>query len=132
MKAHSENSTLLANFLSTNNKVGKVNHLSLGSHPHHSVAKKQMSNWGGMISFEVGKDINDAKKFTDALQFCTQAPTLGDVDTLILHPATSSHLNVDKNLRLENGITDNLLRVSVGIESIEDIITDIERALNKL
>jgi methionine-gamma-lyase len=132
MKAHSSNSSKLASYLTTNKKVGKINHLSLTSHTFHDIAKRQMDDWGGMISFEVGTNLSDALKFANSLNFCTQAPTLGDVDTLILHPASSSHLNVDRKLREQNGITDNLIRVSVGIENIDDIIQDIDQALKAL
>ncbi len=132
MKAHSSNSSNLAQYLLSQSKVNKVNHLSLSSHSSHEIAKKQMSDWGGMLSFEVGRNIDDALKFVNALRFCTQAPTLGDVDTLVLHPATSSHLNIDKKLRLENNISDNLIRLSVGIENIDDIILDIDQALESL
>jgi len=88
-----------------------------------------MKGFGGMLSFEIKAGMEEALAFMNKLKFCSLAPTLGDVDTLILHPATSSHLNVDRTLREANGISDGLVRVSVGIEDIKDIISDIEQAL---
>ncbi len=132
MDQHSFNSLELAKFLETHPKVLKVNHLGLSSHSSHEIAKKQMTNWGGMMSFEINGSVQDGIDFINRLQFCTQAPTLGDVDTLVLHPATSSHLNVDRELRIQNGITDGLIRLSVGIEKIDDIIADVDQALQQV
>ncbi len=132
MDKHSSNSLELAKYLEEHPKVLKVNHLGLSSHSCHQIAKKQMSDWGGMMSFEIDGTVQDGIDFINNLKFCTQAPTLGDVDTLVLHPATSSHLNVDRDTRIENGITDGLIRLSVGIEKIDDIIADVEQALHKI
>jgi len=132
MKAHSENSLMLAEALIDHPKIGKINHLGIAHHPYHDIASKQMSMYGGMMSFEVGNSIDDVKNFVNNLRFITQAPTLGDVDTLILHPATSSHRNIDREVRLKYGISDTLVRVSVGIEAAEDIIADVIQALNKI
>jgi methionine-gamma-lyase len=88
-----------------------------------------MRAFGGMLSFMVDGSMEDTFGVINKLSLCTQAPTLGDVDTLILHPASSSHLNVDKEWRESFGITDNLIRVSVGIEDINDLIADFEQAL---
>lgn len=130
MEQHSKNSLALAQYLDNHVKVSRVNHLGLTDHPDHEVALKQMSNWGGMMSFEIDGSVEDGIKFMNRLKFCTLAPTLGDVDTLVLHPASSSHLNVSKELREANGITDGMIRLSVGIEHIDDIIFDVDQALN--
>ena len=88
-----------------------------------------MRGSGGIISFELAGGLEAAKRFMDRLQFCTISPTLGDVDTLILHPAGMSHISVPREIRLANGIPDGLIRINVGIESAEDIIADLAQAL---
>jgi methionine-gamma-lyase len=129
MKKHAENAMAVATFLEKHPKVIKVNYNGLPSHPYHEVAKRQMKSFGGMLSFEIDGDLTVALSIINKLKFCTLAPTLGDVDTLVLHPATSSHLNVDKAQRMANGITDKLVRLSVGIEDAQDIINDLDQAL---
>jgi methionine-gamma-lyase len=129
MKKHSENAMQLATFLKQHPKVKKVNYNGLEDHPSHLIAKKQMKDFGGMLSFEMDGSIKQVLAAMNKLKLCTMAPTLGDVDTLVLHPATSSHLNVDKAIREEHGITDGLIRISVGIEEAEDIIHDLSQAL---
>lgn len=132
MDKHCANAMELALFLSQHSKVKTVNYPGLSDHTSHTIAKKQMSQFGGMLSFEIDGGVESGIKFMDSLQHCTLAPTLGDVDTLILHPASSSHVNVEKSMRLKNGITDGMIRVSVGIESSEDIIADLDQALSKI
>ncbi|MBK8700382.1 MAG: aminotransferase class I/II-fold pyridoxal phosphate-dependent enzyme [Saprospiraceae bacterium] len=122
MDVHSRNAMELAQWLSLHPAVEQVNYCGLESHASHIIAKKQMSAFGGMLSFKIKGGQQDAFRFMNKLQLCTQAPTLGDVDTLVLHPATSSHLNIDKEIRESFGITQNLIRVSVGIENIADIV----------
>jgi len=129
MERHCSNAQELAEYLNEHPKVSLVNYNGLPSHPDHELAKSQMKGFGGMLSFEIKAGMDAALSFMNNLNFCSLAPTLGDVDTLILHPATSSHLNVDRSLREANGISDGLVRVSVGIEDIKDIISDIEQAL---
>ena len=131
MEKHSENAMELSKFLSTHEKVDHVNYTGLFSHPDHMLAKKQMRLHGGMMSFEIKGGIEAGKRFMNNINMCTLAPTLGDVDTLILHPASMSHLNIPKEIRLANGIKDGLIRVSVGIEKFEDLKEDFESALNK-
>jgi methionine-gamma-lyase len=87
--------------------------------------------FGGMLSFELKAGMEGAIRCMDSLGLCTLAPTLGDVDTLILHPASSSHLAVPREIRMENGITDGLIRVSVGIENPDDLIADLDQAIRK-
>ena len=128
MERHSQNAMVVAEYLEKHPKVVKVNYNGLTSHPYHDIAKNQMKSFGGMLSFEIDGNINEVIGILNKLTFCTKAPTLGDVDTLVLHPATSSHLNVDKSVREASGITDGLVRLSVGIENSQDIINDIEQA----
>lgn len=129
MDKHSSNSLAVAQYLSKHSRIQKVNHNGLESHPDYAIAKKQMSGYGGMMSFEIDGNVQDGIDFMNKLKFCTLAPTLGDVDTLVLHPASSSHLNVAKEIRERNGITDGMVRLSIGIEDAEDIIADLEQAL---
>ena len=129
MDRHSENALAIAKYLDKHPKVERVNYNGLESHPDHAIAKKQMRAFGGMLSFELKGGLDDGIAFMNKIQFCTLAPTLGDVDTLILHPASMSHINIPKEIRLRNGITDGLVRLSVGIENVEDIIADLEQAM---
>jgi methionine-gamma-lyase len=130
MERHCENAMKVAEFLESHGQVTKVNYNGLTSHPYHETAKKQMKRFGGMLSFEMKGSMAEVLQKLNHLTFCVMAPTLGDVDTLVLHPATSSHLNVDKEQRELNGISDGLVRLSVGIEDVSDIIEDLERALD--
>ena len=132
MDKHSSNAQSIAEYLSQHDKVTQVNYNGLPNHQDHEIAKKQMSQFGGMLSFTVVGGQAEALATIDRLQYCTHAPTLGDVDTLVLHPATSSHLNVDHSIREKNGITDGMVRVSVGIEDVDDLIADFEQALGQL
>lgn len=130
MEKHSANAMTIARHIENHSAISQVNYCGLPSHPDHEVAAAQMSNFGGMLSFEIKTGMKGAINFINQLEFCSLAPTLGDVDTLVLHPATSSHLNVDKQMREANGVTDGLVRMSVGIENVEDIIGDIEKGLS--
>ena len=129
MDRHSSNAMAIAQFLENQNEVKKVNYNGLPSHEDHELAKKQMNDFGGMLSFELTGGLDAGIKFMNKIKFCTLAPTLGDVDTLILHPASMSHLNIPKEVRERNGITDGLIRLSVGIENVEDIIADLAQAM---
>ena len=129
MNRHCTNAMAVANFLEAHPKVLKVNYPGLPSHPDHEIAKKQMNDFGGMLSFEIDGGVETGIAFMNKIKLCVLAPTLGDVDTLILHPASMSHLNIDREIRLRNGITDGLIRVSIGIENAEDIIADLAQAL---
>lgn len=129
MDRHCANAQAVAEFLEKHPKVSRVNYNGLPSHPDHQLAKKQMRAFTGMLSFELKEGLQAGIDFMNRIQFCTLAPTLGDVDTLILHPASSSHIKIAQEIRLRNGITDGLVRLSVGIENPEDIIGDLEQAL---
>lgn len=126
MDRHSENALAVAQFLEQHPKVATVNYNGLPSHPDHALAKKQMRAFGGMLSFELKGGLEAGKHLMNSLRFCTLAPTLGDVDTLALHPASMSHINIPKEVRLQNGITDGLVRLSVGIEHAADIMADLD------
>jgi methionine-gamma-lyase len=129
MDRHCDNALRIAGFLQNDKNVERVNYCGLPSHPDHEIAKRQMSAFGGMLSFELAGGLEAGVKFMNKIKFCTLAPTLGDVDTLILHPASMSHLNIPKEIRLANGITDGLIRLSVGIEHVDDIIGDLVQAM---
>lgn len=131
MDRHCANAMTIAQFLEKQSQVKKVNYNGLPSHEDHHLAKKQMKNFGGMLSFELNGGLEAGIAFMNKIRFCILAPTLGDVDTLILHPASMSHLNIPKEIRERNGITDGLIRLSVGIENVEDIIIDLEQAMVK-
>lgn len=129
MKQHSSNALQLSQFLKEHPNVDKVNYLGLAEHPHHTLASTQMRLFGGMMCFEVKGGFDAGVQFMNALNIGSLAPTMGDVDTLIMHPASMSHLNVERSIREENGISDGLIRVSVGIEDIEDLVDGFGQAL---
>lgn len=131
MDKHCANALALAQYLEQHPAVKKVNYPGLTSHPDHALALRQMPKGrGGMLSFELSGGFEAGLRCMNAIRFCALAPTLGDIDTLILHPASSSHLRVPKEIREQNGISDGLIRVSVGIEHVEDIIADFEQAIS--
>ena len=127
---HSANAQKIAEFLETSKAVSKVYYPGLNSHPGHEIAKKQMSAFGGMISFEL-TDENAVKDFVENLSYFTLAESLGGVESLIEVPAVMTHASIPKELREEIGIKDGLIRLSVGVEAIEDLLTDIKEALEK-
>ncbi len=130
MERHCSNALAVAQFLEKHPAVERVNYPGLLSHPDHALASRQMrGGYGGMLSFELRGGLDAGIACMNRIRFCSLAPTLGDVDTLILHPASSSHLAVPKEIRLQNGITDGLVRVSVGIENVSDIVADLEQAI---
>jgi len=132
MDRHCSNALAIANFLEAHPLINKVNYPGLPSHKAHQAAAKQMSQYGGMLSFEIAGGLAEGKAFMNKTELCSITATLGNVDTLLLHPATSSHLNIPKDIREASGITDGLIRMSVGIEQIEDLKDDISRALSDL
>ncbi len=132
MERHCENAKQLATYLAAHKAVEKVNYTGLISHPDFAVAKKQMRYDAPVMSFELKGGLQAGIAFQDKLQMCTRAVSLGTVDTLISHPASTTHHSVPKEERIKFGITDGLIRLSVGIENIEDIIADFEQALQGL
>ena len=126
MERHCINALKIAKWLEAHSKVAKVYYPGLASHAGHQIAQKQMKYFGGMISFEVTGGIKAGKTVMDNVQICTLAVSLGDCDTLIQHPASMTHSTYSKEDREYAGITDGLIRLSVGIESADDIIADLE------
>jgi cystathionine gamma-lyase/cystathionine beta-lyase/cystathionine gamma-lyase/homocysteine desulfhydrase len=129
MRQHDENGRLVAQFLSEHPKVAHVYYPGLRSHPQHELARRQMTGFGGMISFETGS-LEKARRVLEGVRLCTLGESLGGVETLISHPATMTHASVPELERNRLGITDGLVRVSVGIEDAEDIMADLDQALN--
>ena len=129
MQAHDKNGRVVANFLAEHPNVQKVYYPGLPDHPQHELAKRQQNGFGGMVAFETGS-LEAAKKVLKNVKICTLAESLGGVESLISHPASMTHASVPFEKREELGITDGLVRVSVGIEDIEDIIADLDQALS--
>ncbi len=132
MDRHCKNARIIAEFLQSNSKVKKVYYPGLEEHEGHEVAKKQMKDFGGVISFEIDTDLKGIKRFFSSIKIITLAESLGAVKSLICHPATMTHASVEPETRLKRGITDQLIRLSVGIENVEDLIEDISDALNAI
>ncbi|HEX2122417.1 MAG TPA: cystathionine gamma-synthase [Thermoanaerobaculia bacterium] len=129
MKRHEENGMAMASYLANHRKVKKVYYPGLPDHPQHELARRQMNGFGSMISFELGSKEN-AKKFLDRVRLCALAESLGGVETLISHPESMTHGSVPAETRQRLGITPGLVRISVGIEDIEDLIADLENAFD--
>lgn len=130
MQRHSENGQAIATFLSNHPKVAQVNYPGLSEHPTHDIAAKQMTGFGGMISFSLKDDrVENAMKFLSSTKLFSLAESLGGVESLVGHPATMTHAAIPREQRIKSGVTDSLIRLSVGIEHIEDLILDIENAL---
>ena len=132
MDRHCSNTAKVAAFLNKHPAIEKVNYTGLTSHPDHAIAKKQMKQHAPLISFELKGGIEAGKKFIDALEVCTRAVSLGTVDTLVSHPASMTHYGIPREERIKYGITDGLIRMSVGIENIEDLEADLTQALAKI
>lgn len=128
MQRHSESAMKLAYWLKNQKKIKRVYYPGIPSHPQHRLAKRQMKNFGGMISFDVGS-LSAAKRFLKKVRLCALAESLGGVETLISHPATMTHASIPYQQRQKIGVTDGLVRISVGLEDIEDIIDDLARSL---
>lgn len=131
MDRHCENAMAIAEMLAAHKDVEKVIFPGLESHPQHAVAKKQMSGFGGMISFVVRGGLERAKRVVEGTKIFALAESLGGVESLIEHPAVMTHASVPPENRAKLGISDGLVRISVGIESREDLIADLKRALEK-
>ena len=129
MKKHASNAQGVAEFLENHPKVASVTYPGLPSHPMYQVAKEQMSGFSGMISFELTGGISAGKTLMNSVQLAQIAESLGSVETMIAHPATMTHTAIPKEERLASGLTDGLVRLSVGIENVNDIIHDLEIAL---
>jgi cystathionine beta-lyase/cystathionine gamma-synthase len=129
MQRHNTNGAALAEFLTSHPKVRHVYYPGLASHPQHALARRQMRGFGGMVSFELGS-LDAARRLLKAVRLLSLAESLGGVETLISHPATMTHASVPADRRNALGITDGLVRISVGLEDIEDLKEDLEQALD--
>ncbi len=131
MERHCENGEKIAHFLVKHPKIDKVYWPGFPTHPNHDVAKKQMRGFGGMISFTLkGNKLEDAHRIVKNVQIFSLAESLGGVESLIGHPATMTHASIPKAEREKSGVVDSLIRLSVGVEAVEDLIADLEQALN--
>lgn len=129
MEAHSQNAQKVAEFLESHAKVEQVMYPGLASHPQHKIAKQQMKLPGGMVSFKLKGDMEKVNKFYSSLKLFAVAESLGGVESLANHPATMTHASIPKEIREARGVTDNLIRLSVGIEHCDDILADLKQAL---
>jgi cystathionine beta-lyase/cystathionine gamma-synthase len=128
MERHNANGMAIAKYLEGHRKVKRVVYPGLASHPQHEIAKKQQRGFGAMISFDVGS-LEAARSLLNHVKLCSLAESLGGVETLISHPALMTHASIPAQRRQEIGITDGLIRISVGIEDVEDLIADLDHAL---
>jgi cystathionine gamma-lyase len=131
MEAHQKNALAVARFLESHGKVERVIYPGLESHPQHALAKKQMSGFGGMVTFFVKNGLKAARSFLENVRVFSLAESLGGVESLIEHPAIMTHASVPPEQRKALGIEDSLIRISVGIESTDDLLKDLDRALAK-
>lgn len=130
MERHCSNAVVVADFLNNHSAVNKVNYLGLNSHPDYATGQKQMKHPGAMMSFDMKGGLQAGINFINKLQMCVRAVSLGTCDTLLSHPASMTHYGVPKEKREKYGITDGLIRMSVGIENVEDILADLDQALS--
>ena len=128
MDRHASNAQRIAEWLEQHSDVNHVYYPGLPSHPQHELAKSQMSGFGGMISVELGS-LERAKSFTSALKLFTLAESLGGVESLVCHPVSMTHGSIPKDQRERLGVTDGLVRLSVGIEDVDDLLNDVKQAL---
>lgn len=128
MAQHEKNAQIIAEYLEKHPKVERVVYPGLKSHPQHAIAKKQMLGYGGMITFFLKGDIKKSKKFLETVELFSLAESLGGVESLIEHPAIMTHASVPKKVRESIGLSDNLIRLSVGIENVHDLLEDLEKA----
>ena len=131
MDRHCENAVALANFLEGHPEISKVNYPFLEDHPSFQIAKNQMSQGGGLVTFEVKGGLQQGRDFLDGMEMLSLSANLGDTRTIATHPASTTHAKLAEEARLEIGITNSLIRVSVGLEHIDDIISDIDQALKR-
>lgn len=129
MDRHCENALKVATYLEQNPAVSLVKYPHLPSHPQYDLAKKQMKLGGGVVSFELKGGIESGRKFLDGLKMISLSANLGDTRSIATHPASTTHSKLSEAERLEVGITQGLVRISVGLENVEDIMEDIEGAL---
>ncbi|MCH9694298.1 MAG: cystathionine gamma-synthase [Gammaproteobacteria bacterium] len=131
MQRHCDSALKIAEWLEQDDRVDSVLYPGLPTHPHHELAAKQMNGFGGIVTFFVKGDMHDARRFCERSEIFALAESLGGVESLVNHPAAMTHASVPEDVRAELGITDQLIRLSVGIESLDDLIADIDQALGK-
>lgn len=131
MEAHQKNAMEIAHYLEKHPKVERVIYPGLSSHPQHAIAKKQMSGFGGMITFFIKGGLEESRLFLENVKLFSLAESLGGVESLIEHPAIMTHASIPEKVRLELGITNNLIRLSVGLEHIEDLKKDLDHAFTR-
>ena len=129
MEQHCRNALALAEWLEAHSQVQQVSYPFLPSHPQHELARRQMRRGGGLVTFEIAGGLEAGKRFMDALQMCSRSSNLGDVRTIVTHPASTTHSKLTEQERLAVGITPGLIRISVGLEHLEDIQADLDQAL---
>lgn len=129
MEKHCSNAAIVADYLAKHPAIAKVNYNGLADHPDHSISRKQMRHAGAVLSFELINGMEAGKRFINQLNMCVRAVSVGTVDTLLSHPASMSHSGMKREDRLKSGITDGLIRMSVGLEAPDDILFDLEQAL---
>jgi cystathionine gamma-lyase len=132
MKTHEQNALKIADFLQNSEKVERVIYPGLSSHPQHELAKKQMKGYGGMITFFIKGGMTAARTFLESVKLFSLAESLGGVESLIEHPAIMTHASVPAEVRKQLGIDDSLIRLSVGIEDIDDLLSDLKEAFNRI
>jgi cystathionine beta-lyase/cystathionine gamma-synthase len=132
MERHCDNAFQIAEFLNSHEQIKEVYYPGLKNHPGHEIAKRQQKKFGGIVSFEVKGELSDAQQLLRKLDLFTLAESLGGVKSLICHPPSMTHASVEREVRLEAGISDGLIRASAGIENVEDLIADLESGLNKV
>ena len=129
MEQHCRNALALAGWLEAHPQVQRVSYPFLPTHPQHELARRQMRLGGGLVTFEIAGGLEAGKRFIDALQMCSRSSNLGDVRTIVTHPASTTHSKLTEQERLAVGITPGLIRISVGLEHVEDIQADLDQAL---
>jgi cystathionine beta-lyase/cystathionine gamma-synthase len=132
MERHCANGMAVAKYLTEHPKVDRVSYPGLPSHPQHEIAKRQMSDFSGMVTFELKGGLESGRTLMNSVRLCSLAESLGSVETMVTHPATMTHGDVPREEREARGLTDGLVRISVGIEDVEDIIADLDQALNQV
>jgi len=132
MERHCENANSIATWLEEHPRVTRVVYPGLDSHPQHELASRQMRNFGGMVSFELDGTVDDARRFLESTRVFALAESLGGVESLIEHPGLMTHASIPAEVRAEKGLSDALIRLSVGVEHVDDLIADLESSFNSL
>ncbi|MBT8308988.1 MAG: O-succinylhomoserine sulfhydrylase, partial [Flavobacteriaceae bacterium] len=130
VEKHCQNALIIAEFLENHKQVEKVKYPFLRSHPQYEIARKQMKLGGNVVAFEINGGLNAGEKFLNRIKLLSLSANLGDTRTIVTHPASTTHSKLSEEDRLETGITDGLVRISVGLEHSDDIINDLNQALN--